>query len=825
MKRKLSFRVLVAILLGCGALSAKAQIQTNYVPPTAANQALAIGEVNAGTTPDTPGFNTFSVVNNNTYPIAVVDVGYWHVSESPNTARPYNANGNFYSVWVKKNPGPGAPTPINTLNGWNTISTFGPVSTATNGSISITPGVNVIVPPGKKYQFAVVTDGRPIVASYVSTVPPVGNLVANPQPLSFSGTGPEAGVDFITSAALGEYWGSYPNVPFNALFSNGGFIGYVGFVTVQKSAPEPPTVVATPNPACDGDDVTLTATAPSYVTSPIFNWKDPNGTPIGTGASITITGATASQSGKYTVTVTDGTLTSEPAEINVTILKTVAPTVTGQTAYCVNDQFFPVSTNGQNVKWFTNPFGGIGTIIPPYVNTSVAGSYTFYASQTISGCESELTPVTITVAPKPNAPGVTSPIGICEGATPEQLTAIGQNLKWYYQPSGGVAAVVPPTFSTGKLDTFSFWVSQTVDGCEGPRARLDAIVTFKPNGQINIDMDSICQKQTAIISYYGSGLPESAYNWNLPALGATLLSGTKEGPLTVQFDSAGIQTISLLVGNLGCYSDVYTKKIKVNKIPDAGIITKDDICKNAPELVGLYQFDPNIDTFEWDFDGGVVSHYATDQGPYAVQWSTPGQKVVSLLITERLCRAIKRDTLMVHELPDAKFSIEGYREGEQICEGDSIRIAARTIEPASQYVWTPTRFFDMYDKMPVTYSRIDFNSMVKLHVTDEYGCKNADSVRVVTKSCCTLNFPSAFSPNGDGKNDVFRMITPGFNDIKTLRVVNRWGQVVFETADARRGWDGTLNGEPADLGTYFYYINYRCNQKLTEQRGEVTLVR
>jgi len=856
MKRQLSLGVLLALLLGCGAMSVKAQtpfiietFPTGGPPPTGGYTNPAPGQPNWILSPrffvgpaDTPGFNTFSVVNNNSYPVALLDVGYLHIDTTTLTLSTGGtlkvwSNGNSYSVWVKRNPTPGAPTPIHPSNGWTLVSTFGPVVTPGGGVISVTPGINVIIPPGKKYQFAVVTTGKPQMVGYMDTVGrPLGAFdVPRPGPLPNSFV--EQGVEWITTVAAGEYWGAYPNTPLTNLTpasAGSAWVGYHGFVTLVKSAPEPPTVAVSGMPVCDSTDLTMTATAPSYVTSPIFTWKDPNGTVIGTGPSITITAARVPQSGKYEVTVTDGGLVSAPAIIDVVVLKTPAPTVTGKMAYCINEQFEPVSTNGQNVKWYTNPAaGGIGTIIPPYINTSVPGGYTFYASQTQSGCESDKTPVLLTVAPKPSAPGVVSPIGICEGVTPDSLKANGQNLKWYYTPSGGVASLVSPMFSTGKLDTFSFWVSQTVDGCEGPRARLDAIVTFKPNGQINASADSICQNQEATFSYYGSGLPESAYNWGLPT-GSSLLEGTQAGPLRVKFDSSGIQTVTLQVGNLGCYSDVYVRKIRINKIPDAGIWVKDDVCKNAAELVSLYEYTPTIDTFAWDFDGGVVSHYATDQGPYSVTWATPGKKVVKLLVTDRLCRAIKTDTFMVHELPDAKITIEGYKEGDKVCQGDSIRMAVRTIEPASQYVWSPTRFFESFNNLPVTYSRVDFNSMVKLHVTDEYGCKNADSVKIETQPCCNMLFPSAFSPNGDGKNDIFHLLRSGsndvngnvkINDIKTLRIVNRWGQVVFETANPRMGWDGTFNGEPADMGIYFYYVNYRCNQILKEQRGEVTLVR
>ncbi|MBZ0099247.1 MAG: gliding motility-associated C-terminal domain-containing protein [Taibaiella sp.] len=69
-----------------------------------------------------------------------------------------------------------------------------------------------------------------------------------------------------------------------------------------------------------------------------------------------------------------------------------------------------------------------------------------------------------------------------------------------------------------------------------------------------------------------------------------------------------------------------------------------------------------------------------------------------------------------------------------------------------------------------------------------------------------LYVPSAFSPNGDGKNDVFRITNLGFQRIMEFRVFNRWGQEIFSTNDHRRGWDGTWEGVPQEMGVYNYLI-------------------
>jgi gliding motility-associated-like protein len=86
-------------------------------------------------------------------------------------------------------------------------------------------------------------------------------------------------------------------------------------------------------------------------------------------------------------------------------------------------------------------------------------------------------------------------------------------------------------------------------------------------------------------------------------------------------------------------------------------------------------------------------------------------------------------------------------------------------------------------------------------------------------------FPNAFSPNGDGINDIFtfksRYITS-----TTMKIYNRWGELVFQTSDADQGWDGTVNGKAAPLGTYIHYTQLTDDMGITFiKSGEIVLIR
>lgn len=104
----------------------------------------------------------------------------------------------------------------------------------------------------------------------------------------------------------------------------------------------------------------------------------------------------------------------------------------------------------------------------------------------------------------------------------------------------------------------------------------------------------------------------------------------------------------------------------------------------------------------------------------------------------------------------------------------------------------------------------------------------SDTTEVLFKDCdsCLL-LPDAFTPNGDGRNDVFRPIMrcPYFNF--SMRIVNRWGQSVFTSFDPKPGWDGFFGGQAADAGVYFYECRMEPFSGAATQvkRGTITLIR
>ena len=118
-----------------------------------------------------------------------------------------------------------------------------------------------------------------------------------------------------------------------------------------------------------------------------------------------------------------------------------------------------------------------------------------------------------------------------------------------------------------------------------------------------------------------------------------------------------------------------------------------------------------------------------------------------------------------------------------------------------------------------------------VQITDVNSCTKKDSINITIQNCeeCRLFIPSAFSPNDDGLNDLFKT-RPQCPNIGlqnfSLSVYNRWGQLVFMTHDINTGWDGRYKNKRLDQDVYVYLVDYSFKQnKLHHQKGTIALVR
>ncbi len=110
----------------------------------------------------------------------------------------------------------------------------------------------------------------------------------------------------------------------------------------------------------------------------------------------------------------------------------------------------------------------------------------------------------------------------------------------------------------------------------------------------------------------------------------------------------------------------------------------------------------------------------------------------------------------------------------------------------------------------------------------EDGCNTSShAVQIQTEQCSNKNLyaPSAFSPNGDGKNDVFRLVGNDYIALE-ISIYDRWGKLLFRSVDNNAGWDGSYNGLACELGVYVYYAQVvRTNGVRELIQGNITLIK
>jgi gliding motility-associated-like protein len=115
----------------------------------------------------------------------------------------------------------------------------------------------------------------------------------------------------------------------------------------------------------------------------------------------------------------------------------------------------------------------------------------------------------------------------------------------------------------------------------------------------------------------------------------------------------------------------------------------------------------------------------------------------------------------------------------------------------------------------------------KVYVSDEVGCLDSANLLVkIYKTDPQVFVPTAFSPNGDGLNDVFRPIAVGIKKIEYFKVFNRWGQMVFSTTVNGKGWDGSIAGKPQTTNTFVWIVRgIDYLDRPFFRKGTVTLIR
>jgi gliding motility-associated-like protein len=256
--------------------------------------------------------------------------------------------------------------------------------------------------------------------------------------------------------------------------------------------------------------------------------------------------------------------------------------------------------------------------------------------------------------------------------------------------------------------------------------------------------------------------------------------------------------------------------IVVKPYPIVDLVPNDtSICMYEPvELITHVHPEDNY-SYYWTGPGSINGNTT---GATTFYTATPGDYQFTVLVTSPTgCTGT--DTSLISTRP--LVQLVNVTPDQVIKYGSSVQLNA---DGAVYYLWTPPATLDNPNiKSPV--ARPTEPTTYTVQGLNEWGCRDTAHVKIALESMMEF-VPSVFSPNGDGKNDVFRVVNITYQRLQEFRVFNRYGEEIFNTTDPAKGWDGTYKGELQDAGVYHYLIRVgRPNGEQATYKGDVTLVR
>ncbi|WP_132052946.1 PKD domain-containing protein [Pseudocnuella soli] len=229
-----------------------------------------------------------------------------------------------------------------------------------------------------------------------------------------------------------------------------------------------------------------------------------------------------------------------------------------------------------------------------------------------------------------------------------------------------------------------------------------------------------------------------------------------------------------------------------------------------------------ITSWDWNLDDGQRSTIQNPVGRYEI-FDT---KNIGLKVTNGVCSDSVGVTIALANALTADFMMQFAEE----CPNEPVQFSSTANGRGLVHHWdfgdgaTSTEASPVHRFAAPLRTR---NYEVKYTVIDSFGCSKTATKPISIYSSCTIHVPTAFTPDGDGRNDVFRPLNVVKVDAYEFVVYNRWGQEVFRSKDARRGWNGTIGNIPQGTGTYVWMMRYREQNsgRMVERKGSFVLLR
>ncbi|MEM9022257.1 MAG: gliding motility-associated C-terminal domain-containing protein, partial [Bacteroidota bacterium] len=562
------------------------------------------------------------------------------------------------------------------------------------------------------------------------------------------------------------------------------------------------------NNFCDGSATTLvTGGTPPYS----YAW------PNGGSASFNNTLC----SGPHVVTVTDNNGCSDTVIVNVPEPSPLQITAFGDTTICISNStnMSAQGSGGTPPYLFTwNKGAGVGN--PVTVSPVVTTIYTVTMTDA-NNCPTVTDQVFVNVR-DPLKAFVSGLDTICPGDTANiQASGSGGDNNYFYTWSNGMTGAsifVTPNVTTLYTVTVS-------DGCGTPveTASTTIQVGGYPPIQVSItpETDTICRGEGLLLQAaagggfgnpanfrytWNQGLPNSDVHFVFPNATTTYTVTVTDNCLSTE----GVATATIALGDFAQFD--------FDAEPATG-------CRPVEADFTVKGFDPNS-TYSWNLGDGNKITTITDT--FSHTYTGRGCFDVRLTVTTPLgCQSsiIKPCLIETFPNPIADFSFDPPFPN---LNSPSVTFFDESSGAINWHWEFSDGFSTTGDQFLVHLFNDTGNFAVTLGVENIYGCTDSVTKFVPVDFETTVFIPAAFSPNGDGVNDVFGPIGNGLSsDNFSMFIFDRWGTEVYSTSDPNSPWNGRKqnSGNFMDTGVYAYFIRYQeLSKVILEKRGTVTLV-
>jgi hypothetical protein len=306
------------------------------------------------------------------------------------------------------------------------------------------------------------------------------------------------------------------------------------------------------------------------------------------------TPAAVTTSGTYYIKITNNaTGCNVISPVVVTIDVTSAPTGAATQSFCGTANLSQLSVTGSNIRWYSAATGGVEFPSSIWSAVGLVNGTTYYASQTVNGCQSvPRLAVTVSINATPSAPNASAQ-SFCGSATVADLVPSGSSLTWYDVATAGSALTSGTALASG-----TYYVSQTTNGCEGPRTAV--AVTVNGTALPTASAQTFCGPVT-VASLVASG---TLINWYNVAIGGAALAGSTSLTSGTYYVT---QTLN------GCESPRLSVAVTVNTVAAPTGAAVQDACITET----IADFVVTGDT------GAVLTWYATSTSTTSITTSTP----------------------------------------------------------------------------------------------------------------------------------------------------------------------------------------------------------